>query len=273
MSNSAAGRNCCDWSSHRTSPRVNLEEFANFHVRRKKLLLTLSVAHRQQSINPSRTVSRDRGHFLGETILTDKIFEIDSLFGIEPAIGRQLRRSPRHGEVTQRIAQPIRVAPEPKQASAIQSVDNAVRSNDLGVDERMDKRGGMAQPDGVAIDVATRHAIQPLGNIQAIDRQLGTSAGRDLDCTAGKAKAVLGKFVAVAADIEKHALAQQLGLVEGNPPGAVGDKQHIVDRCEFDHRHAPPRDVVDDHDLESFGRVGVYGCSSPKQCQGDRGQP
>ena len=67
-------------------------------------------------------------------------------------------------------------------------------------------------------------AVEPLGDVDAVDLQGGRPAGRDVQLLAAEAEAVLRVLVAVAGDGEEDRLVHQPRLVERDDAVAVGDE-------------------------------------------------
>ena len=102
-------------------------------------------------------------------------------------------------KIAQGIVGPVGVAPEPVDLALVDRVHHAVLAEDLAVQQRLADRHGIAGQHAVAIDPRAGHAVEPAGDVEPADHDLGRPSLGDLERLAAIAEAVLVDFVAVAA--------------------------------------------------------------------------
>ena len=130
---------------------------------------------------------------------------------------------------------------------------DGVLTENLGVEERFAQRSLFAEQNAVAIKSLAGDAVEAFGDVETFEFEFGASAGRGAETFTGKTEAVLGEFVAVAADEKENIAIHQAGFVERNPTGIVGEEAEVVDCFEFDERHAATGCFVNDADAEWRG--------------------
>ena len=173
--------------------------------------------------------------------------------------------------IAERIAGPGRVAPEPIQLASIHGADRAVLPHNAGVQRRLGQRCWLADEQAIAIDIRPCDAIQPLGNIEPIDSQLGDCSRDSLQGLPAIPKTVLGKLIPRAGDVKENFLAHQPRIENSNDAVAVGIVPHVVDRAQLDKRDSATGLPIDDRDLEVLVGSRRLGCERPKGNQCDRG--
>ena len=121
---------------------------------------------------------------------------------------------------------------------AIISSHDAVGAEDRAVEKRLLDRRVPAQQVAVAVDACAGHAVQALGNVQALELQHRLGAGRGREPFPAIAKAVLRVLIAVTPDMEEQLPVHQSRLAKRHPPVAVGVIAKMIDRLKLDQRNA-----------------------------------
>ena len=171
-------------------------------------------------------------------MVVDEVAQVDAHFGREPASAGQKGGRAGDVEVAERIVGTIGVAPEPVDLALKDRVHHAVLAQDLAVQQRLADRHGVTGKHAVAIDSCAGDAIEPAGDVEPADHDLGRAALGDLERLAAIAESVLVDFITVAGDREEDLAIEKTRLVECHDPVAVGHVTDLVDCPELDQGDA-----------------------------------
>ena len=140
--------------------------------------------------------------------------------------------------------------------SLVDRVHHAVLAEDLAVQERLADRHGVAGQHAVAIDPRSGHPVEPAGDVEPADHDVGRASLGHLEGLAAIAEAVFVDFVAMAGDREKDLAVEEAGLIKGHDAVAVGNIANLVNRLELDQGDAAAGSFLDDVDAKN-ARAGL----------------
>ena len=235
---------------------VDFEHLADLGVDREHPLARLAILEDDQSRDPGRALAGHRGRRAGEPLVVEEVAQVDADLGLEPPLAGQVGGGARHMKVAERIVGSVGVAPEPVDLPLVDRVHHAVLAEDLAVQERLADRHGIAGQHAVAIDARSGDAVEPAGDVEPADHDVGRTSLGHFEGLAAIAEAVFVDFVAVAGDREKDLAVEEAGLVEGHDAVAVGNIANLVDRLELDQGDAAAGPFLDDVDAEN-ARAGA----------------
>ncbi len=102
-------------------------------------------------------------------------------------------------------------------------------------------------------DAGSGETAEAFGDDGAVDLDLVGAAGSGSGAEAMKAEAISRELVAIAGKGEPRFAVHELGGIDGDESGVVGDEGEVVRGGELDEGDGPAVLAIDDFDLEGFG--------------------